>query len=176
MILENPLIAIVLLCVGKYSTHSKWDNVDSAEKDYLLAIEAFNRKRGYVIFYMHDTNKPRLIKNKLPEKGKIRKDFKLEWNSEDIDNFNHKRVSKVLNNKKSNYDGLIYIISGHGDDDDSLIDSFGEEYPLAFIFDAFNNKDCKALRNKPKIFIVDTDRGDDEIIDTIIIVTIIFII
>ena len=64
----------------------------------------------------------------------------------------------LTDDNKYKHDGLIYFISCLGDGDDAIYDSLGEEYNLAFLFDQFNNQECKCLTNKPKIFIIDTSR------------------
>ena len=57
------------------------------------------------------------------------------------------------------YDGLIYFVSSHGDSDNVINDSTGEEYSLTFIFDKFDNENCPYLRHKPKIYFLDCCRG-----------------
>ena len=166
--MKNPLV--VLLCIGKYSKYSngKLEDVLGAKRDYILSKNCFNYIWGYTIVYMINKNTKnntnidslRIIRNRSKD---MKDDFKLKWSGEDIETFNEKIIKKVLNEKKEDYDGLIFILSGHGNSDDSIYDSFGEEYGLAFIFSAFDNKYCKALRGKPKIFIVDTDRGNEDV-------------
>ena len=172
---KNPLI--VLLFIGEYSKNSQFEDVIAAQRDYILAKNCFNKVRGYSTVYMRDdkkksnnndnenknnnnnNNELKLVRNR----NKMVKDcFKLEWSCDEIENFNERIISKVLNDKDVNYDGLIYIISGHGDSDDRVFDSYGEEYGFAFILNKFDNKSCRALRGKPKIFIIDTDRGNEE--------------
>ena len=107
----------------------------------------------------------RFVRNRVAN-SQIVDNFKLTWTEEEIENFND-TVREIISNSNKNksedcYDGLIYIISAHGGEEDVVYDSFGEEYVLAFIFEKFKNHECKELRNKPKIFVIDTDRGDKE--------------
>ena len=82
---------------------------------------------------------------------------------DEIEQFNEYICEKLLNNDNQyNYDSLIYIISSHGTTGNTIFDSKGEEYILEFAFDVFNNQNCSCLRNKPKIFIIDSSRGEKE--------------
>eukprot|EP01083_Nonionella_stella_P090571 253002_1 len=59
---------------------------------------------------------------------------------------------------KNNYDSLIVVLSGHGEDD-SLITADGKGYKLTAIQDMFNAKSLPSYCNKPKLYIVDLCRG-----------------
>ena len=88
--------------------------------------------------------------------------YKLEWTDDEIEIFCSYIVENILNKTKNancNYDSLIFIISSHGGQDMEIYDSFGVEYALSFIFDQFDNQNCHYFRNKPKIFIIDCERG-----------------
>ena len=84
--------------------------------------------------------------------------YKIEWTSDEIDNF-LKEVSNTINDKKNNFDGLIFIISSHGEDEGVLLDSEGKDYQLMEIFSTFDNSTCTKLAGKPKLFIIDACRG-----------------
>ena len=64
---------------------------------------------------------------------------------DEIDQFCHNIQEEIVNNKT--YDGLIFVISGHGEHevDDIILDSESEEYSLEFIFSKFDNKNCPLL-------------------------------
>ena len=172
--MSNPLI--VLLCIGEFNQDAdenqiKLDNIIGAKRDCIMAKKCFNIVRGYDIVYMikhKDKNKYSVRYIHKKGVGDKRTDrFRLHWTEEEIDNFNS-QVNQIItkvndNSKKTSYDGLIYIISGHGNSEDAIYDSEGAKYHLSFIFGEFNNENCQALLNKPKIFIIDTDRGDKEI-------------
>ena len=49
----------------------------------------------------------------------------------------------------------ICIISCHGDGKRSFYDSNGKDFSFSHVCYRFNNKNCKSLRNKPKIYAFD---------------------
>ena len=56
------------------------------------------------------------------------------------------------------------MVSAHGFANKIFFSSNGEECSIGWIIGlSFGNNACGALRNKPKILIIDTDRGDREI-------------
>ena len=70
-------------------------------------------------------------------------------------------VQSELNDKNNNknYDGLIFILSCHGESNGVILDSKAQEYPLQYIYAKFNNKYCQSLISKPKLFFIDCCRG-----------------
>ena len=84
--------------------------------------------------------------------------YKLRWTVEEIHEFIND-VHNKINDKESNFDGLIFIISSHGEADGVLLDSEEEDYPLMNIFTRFDNHKCYKLCGKPRIFIIDACRG-----------------
>ena len=72
----------------------------------------------------------------------------------------------ILEKPLSEYNGVCVCIMTHGEKDDILIGSDGELVQLNEIASYFNAQNCFALRNKPKIFLVEACRGekDDPII------------
>ena len=74
----------------------------------------------------------------------------------EIETFNENVRNIIVNNE---FDSLIYFVSCHGDKDNVIYDSEGDEYQLDCVFYMFNNLYCRQLRNKPKIFVVDAWYG-----------------
>ena len=64
-------------------------------------------------------------------------------------------------------DGLIVCYAGHGVKD-AIILANGDKFELASLFELFDGNKCPYLRNKPKIFILDSCRGQEtaETLDT----------
>ena len=159
---SNPLIAMI--GISNYDeTHLP--SLEGVYNDYWNVKQAFNFSRGYSMVYFNQRNQLIYINDKIDAKEDIDDKFKLKWTSDDIDMFNEQIHENILNNNnntntKYNHDSLIYFISCHGNRDEIIYDSDGEEYSLAFIYDQFTNLNCQSLRNKPKIFIVDADRVD----------------
>ena len=107
--------------------------------------------------------------------------FKLKWTTGEIKQFNDailtklsKRNDEIIKKndsrdeskensnetKQVKYDGLIYIISGHGYSDKVFLDSDGNKISLNDVFfDPFSNKNCEYFYGKPKLFIVDCCGG-----------------
>ena len=100
------------------------------------------------------------IKNVTGKGEKQRKtDYKLRWIDSEIFDFNDKVLS-ILENRKYNYDCLIYFVSSHGQFGGIICDSEENKIPLISIFEQFNNQNCIQLRNKPKIYFIEACRGD----------------
>ncbi|XP_067129574.1 caspase-2-like [Centruroides vittatus] len=55
-------------------------------------------------------------------------------------------------------DSCIIIIMSHGNKD-IIYGTYGGEVKLTDIFELFNNKNCDALKNKPKLFFIQACRG-----------------
>ncbi|ETN99195.1 caspase-1, partial [Reticulomyxa filosa] len=70
--------------------------------------------------------------------------------------FNHK-----LHKNKKQYDALIIIISGHGNEGDVLVTSDGEYLPIDEIKSFFDCNRMGSLKDCPKIFIIDICRGSN---------------
>ena len=155
--LHNPLIMV--LGIGKYK--GNLPDLIGISSDYSNIKYTFNCLRGYSIVYMTNNNDIKHI-NTRSSKSQIVDNFKIEWTESEIDNYNSTVINTYLNNDDEveyNYDGLFYFVSCHGDTDDIIYDSDCVEIPLSYIFYQFSNSKCKALRNKPKMFVLDCCRG-----------------
>ena len=86
--------------------------------------------------------------------------FKMRWTVDELEEFNDKLKQEFIDNSDSsyNYDTLIYVLSSHGDGKNLVYDSHGEQFISHPIYHQFDNKECKKLRNKPKIYLFDTQR------------------
>ena len=153
--IENPLI--VILGIGEYDTNVMASLI-GVSKDYFNIIYCFNQCHKFDCIYYTKHNKfIRLTNISQIEDWDI--EYKLRWNYDEIDIFIDV-VSEFIQDKTLNYyDGLIFFISSHGDVDNVIYDSTGEEYSLECIFNKFNNHNCVNLCNKPKIYCVDACRG-----------------
>ena len=60
------------------------------------------------------------------------------------------------------YDGLIYFIAARGASDGVIYTSKGIELSLQCIFEKFNNQYCPCLRELPKLFFIDAERGEKQ--------------
>ena len=156
----NPLVVVVV--IGDYKD-SPLPSIEGALNDYHNVVRAFNYIRRYdIVFATNNGVKHLANKNCVTNINEIKSfDFKLKWVDNDLDNFNTHISQEILssqNGDANNYDSLIYILSSHGDSDESVYDSNGEELSIEYIHYTFNNKSCKSLRQRPKIYIFDIDR------------------
>ena len=163
-----------MLGIGKYDDYP---SLLAMKKDYKNMVHTFHDVWGYTFMYkcsksdynLNSSNDESVVikpsikgindytKNCLREGCKHRKYFKQTWNVDEIDNF-VKDVKKEIETNNS-YDGLIFIVSSHGDTDDVILDSDCEEYALINIFHKFFAKQCPIFADNPKIIFVDACRG-----------------
>ena len=161
--MKKPLIAMI--GISQYDK-GVFEDLECVVNDYKNVQHAFYVKRGYSFVYCDKNN--RVIHKKGLKINKIknatrtvssRNNTKLRWTDNEVLDYND-QIHSILENKKYNYDGLIYFISSHGDRDGVIYDSKGDKIPLIVIFDKFSNQHCIQLRNKPKIYFVDACRGN----------------
>ena len=62
----------------------------------------------------------------------------------------------------SEYSGLIVTITTHGRQGNVLYGQDGSTVQLKELAEMFNSANCKGLKNKPKIFIVNACRGNEQ--------------
>ena len=184
-LIDNALV--VLLCIGLYNGMK---NLDGVPRDYDNIINTFVRVWRYKVLYKvdldmdsdHDDDDEVKLDN---DGGKINSDlmytndikvinahrnYKLYWTGADIDTFVEQTREKVV---KNNHNGVIFVISGHGDTDKVLIDSEVETYELEDIFKMFlpeqrseldtyveTQEESNKLFTIPKIFCIDCCRGN----------------
>ena len=160
-----------MIIIGDY-TNSTLASIKTAWKDYQNIIHTFNITHGYdVIFAQNNLNvneneqeddiDPLHITYLQNSKSNSNSNynFKLKWTYDDIDEFNARIKSQYIENENYAFDGLVYIISSHGNDK-TMYDSNGESFALEFVYHEFDNQQCRQLRNKPKIYLHDTNRID----------------
>ena len=137
---------------------------DNMYKDFGRMLYAFHCMLNYCIMYqsirkdgeclMHlgfDSSAKGLSGRAIKqEQNKL----KTKWNGDEWEEFNNQVRKQLSTDSLSNYDGLIYILTCHGEEEDTMYLSDGNDCCLAFLFDIFNNERCRHLREKPKIFIV----------------------
>ena len=158
--IRNPLV--VMVGIGDYKeTNGMWNDIKGVFSNYCNVKYCFNYIRGYTILYQTKNNNIKLLRQRVASKSKIRDEFKIHWTCDELENLNKYIIENVLNLSGSEaYDALLYVISAHANSDDKIIDSKGDDCNLSCILDTFSNQKCGYLRNKPKIFIMDTSRGN----------------
>ena len=152
--ISNPLV--VMIGVGHYFDSGIWCHLTGIKNDYNNMITLFSKHWGY--HFVYQTNKNKIVW--VDPKKKIRQNFKIEWTYDEINTFIN-NIANIVKQLKY-HDSLIFLISSHGDVDNVIIDSNGEEYQLMEIYDRFSNDinyGCPHLADKPKLFFVDACQG-----------------
>ena len=154
--------------IGDYKK-SPLPSIEHASNDMCNVIRTFHCIRGYdIIFATNHGIKHLTNKNRVTSRNEIKSfDFKLKWVHNDMDHFNThiaKEISSIENrdDEERSYDSLIYILSSHGDGNETIYFSNGDQLPLEFIYVEFNNKNCQCLRQRPKIYMFDISRHDSD--------------
>ena len=158
--ITNPLVTAVI--IGEYSD-SRLPSIKTANKDYQNIIDSFHDTYGYTVFVaQNDKNDEDYTLARFSSSGDAPQiqscNFKCKWTTEEIEDFNEKIKEDFIDNDSINFDSLIYIISCHGDGKSGIYDSKGENLFLSDIYSEFDNHQCRDLRDKPKIYLLDTYR------------------
>ena len=128
-VVDNALV--VLLCIGKYDPGLP--NLAGVPRDYDNIINTFVTIWNYKVLYRTDDDE--LIYTNDINVINSHREYKLYWKGEeDIDKFCEQAREKIV---KNGHNGLIFVISGHGDEDKTLTDSELEDYYMGNIFDMF---------------------------------------
>ena len=156
---------IVFLGIGDYQ--DKLQNLEGVSKDYQNILNIFVETWGYTAFYK--TNKNITIYSNEIETVKLNDNYKLHWTIDEIEKFVEEARMYVVFNK---HNGLIFVISSHGDTGKIIYDSEMEEYALYDVFNMFQPQSgqlletyketsqvSKRLFEIPKIFFIDSCRG-----------------
>ena len=155
------------MMIGNYD-NSPLPSIHDATRDYHNIIYAFSHVRNHHVAFATNNSESKdddnvCVKHLIQSITNYRKiksfDFKLKWTSDEIDDFASQISDKVIcKDNKYNYDSLIWFVTSHGNNNVEIYDSNGEEYVLEFLYNEFNNKECGCLRQKPKIFFLDTSK------------------
>ena len=156
----NPLVAAIV--IGDYSC-STLPNIRTTNEDYNNIIDAFSITHNYtVVVAQHIKNNGDFSLKQFHSGITVTQNgnFKSKWNSEEIEDFNLRIKTDYIENDNTYFDSLIYIVSCHGNGEDLIYDSNGEEFSLSYIYNEFDNQNCRNLRNKPKICLFDIYKID----------------
>ena len=162
---DDALVAMI--GIGKYG--SGLHDLPGVSKDYQNVINSFVKVLKYKLLYQNShneivyTNDMKIIDN---ENG----NYKLRWNADEIELYVEQVRKHLVQNE---HNGLIFVISSHGDTDKVIYDSKIETYSLDDIFNMFQQQWMQCLETYeelevesyglfqiPKIFFVDSCRGD----------------
>ena len=159
--IKKPLV--VSLIIQDYSQTESYGypslDINGVLQDH-KNISQLNSKYRYHQAYMVENNNKSQLKHLIKEEDE-KIEYKLSFTAAEIDAFNDMIIKVILNEKNEHkYDGLMYFIEGRGEEYDQLITSSPEDtFWVQEIFNKYSNKNCPCLRNKPKIFFIEMERG-----------------
>ena len=159
--MDDPLI--VMLGISEYDG---LPNLDGVKIDYNNIIDTFINQWKFKIFYkLNDNN---IVYTN--DKNKIKNNYKLKWDIEEICLFVEQARKHVVQNR---HNGLIFAISCHGDRGKVIYDSECNKYSLDYLFCMFSpearailesyqesKEESNHLFTCPKIFLLDMCRGN----------------
>ncbi|ETN99336.1 hypothetical protein RFI_38145 [Reticulomyxa filosa] len=129
-----------MVAISEYDNTTWSDLPNVKEKDVTNFKQLFEQELKYEV-----------VCNSVPKMTK-----------QDIQSFLAKLVvNHDLHENKNKYDGLIIIICGHGEDGNMLVSSDGKQVSIDKIRSTFNCNEMESFKDLPKIFIIDTCRGEN---------------
>ncbi|ETO07888.1 hypothetical protein RFI_29501 [Reticulomyxa filosa] len=132
---------VVMIAISEYNDDTKLKNLRNVkEKDISNFKQLFKQELNYEFV--------------CNESSKMTKQDVQEFMDQLIINFKLRRNA-------NNFDGLIMIICGHGDDGNVFITSDGKLVSIDKIRASFNCHEMESLKDFPKIFIIDACRGQN---------------
>ena len=146
-----------MIGVGEYDK-GIFPCLPSVELDYYNVKYSLNYLRGYSIIYQTTNNNLKYL-NYNSHINKINDNFKMRWTVNEMKRF-FQKCKQTCESSLDTYDSLICFIACHGDCNDIIFDSEGEELELKYIYNLFDNKHFEYLQNKPKLFVIDACRGN----------------
>ena len=161
MLVHDLLVAMI--GIGKYNDYP---DLPGVAKDYESMIKTFVGKWRFKTLYKLDNND--IVYSNDINNVKTKSNYKLEWNVDEIEQFieetRHNLVTK-------HHDGLLFILSSHGDTERVIYDSNCDKFELDYIFNMFTPEGSALLENYtetqgesnrlcriPKIFFIDACR------------------
>ena len=153
----NPLIA----SLGISDFNGRLPALLGIPNEYKEIRNIYNKLRGYSMIYMTSDNKMRIEREyrELDDKDEALQ-FKIKWDEKEIKQFNNNIFNFLEKEKTSNFDGLIYFISCHGNSGGIIYDSNCTKVNINCEFlSRFDNEKCSSLYGKPKLFLLDCCRG-----------------
>lgn len=145
--LRNPYV--IIIGITDYSNSKpkgRWSSLYGVDEDVKLMIKLWSNIYGYQDIHIISDTKDN-NKNSDATMGKQQLMHTLV------------HIRAKINVNQSN-DGLILYYSGHGTKNRVVL-SDGQKVSTQYIKQVFSGENCVHLRNLPKIFIIDTGRGQN---------------
>ncbi|ETO26590.1 hypothetical protein RFI_10549 [Reticulomyxa filosa] len=132
---------VIMIAISEYDDNNIWKNLKNVkEKDVKNFKQLFEQELNYEIVC---NPSPKMTKDEIDEFiEKVKINFKLRKNT-------------------NNYDGVIIIICGHGENGNMLVASDGKYVSIDRIRSSFNCHEMESFKDFPKIFIIDACRGEN---------------
>ena len=159
----------VLVAIIGISEYNGMPNLDGVIRDYENVIKTFSTHWKYNILFQLKNDKYIYTNDIKTLKLNENKDYKLKWNGDDIDGFVEVTRKHLV---QQSHNGLIFVISSHGDRGRIMYDSDCKEYELDAIFSMYQpigshliesysetQEESNYLSQIPKIFVLDMCRG-----------------
>eukprot|EP01084_Bolivina_argentea_P301857 520890_1 len=152
--MKNPFV--IIIGIAKYQNNNNWKNLPSVKEDIKMMTKLFHTTLGYNTKILTD------CKVVNDERYDTLDTFCTAEHIQAFLEYECLRVVKDQQKTKKNtwvYDGLICIVSAHGLCD-SIVASDGQLINIKQdLFDPFNPRKAKKLKQFPKIYIFDACRG-----------------
>ena len=180
-IINNPIVIIIGISDYSEKADAKgWETLDGVPKDYENVIDMFTKKWNYFVCYKNNdneivyTNTVGNIKDKTNQQ--FYQNFKLSWTKDEISKFCEQARDIAI---KQQHNAILFVVSSHGSDQNSIIDSDGAPYRINRLYNIFrynkknaddekdeDNKmnveeivDDKHLLGLPRFYFIDACRG-----------------
>ena len=162
--LNNTLVAMIGI-----SEYDGMPNLDGVVKDYENVIKTFSTHWKYNVLFQLK-NKKYIYTNDIKQlQLNENKQYKLKWNGDDINAFLAVTRKHIV---QQEHNGLIFVVSSHGDRDKIMYDSNCQKLYLDSLFSMYKPKGASLLESCceteeesnnlshiPKIFVLDMCRG-----------------
>ncbi|ETO02493.1 hypothetical protein RFI_34937, partial [Reticulomyxa filosa] len=132
---------VVMITISEYIDNTKWPNIPNLKK---------KNARNYQQIFREELNY-QFMSNKHPKMQK-----------RSVQSFLAKFAAKYkLHDSSHEYDGLIIIICGHGENGNMLVASDGKSLSIDEIYESLGCDILESFKGLPKIFIIDLHRGEN---------------
>ena len=155
---SNPLIAVV--GIAKYK-QKFLDDLDGIETDCDNLTDTFIKRYNYHVFYALENDE--YVYTNDRDKVNSKRNYKLDWTRKQVIKFGKEARKHIVKNK---HDGLIFALSCHGDEDNTIYTS-RTDLKLELLCSVFEPgtgrnetiEESNHLFTIPKIFLIDSCRG-----------------
>merc|ERR1719242_881279 len=141
--MNHPMV--IMVAIGEYDDPEATPNLTAyLQHDVKNVVQLFGDRLNYEVHPSYDLNDGNSIK--------------MQWTKIEIEQLLSQKSNKLTNNI-DDYDGLVVVFSGHGEDD-NIITSDGQLISEQHIYQYFTiSSDNVAVRSIPRLFVFDCCDG-----------------